>query len=277
MTVQEATENLAVLFLICGISFWGSIVFSPHTRQRLSDGWGWLQWRPLPHDIGRTLFVAFALSFLVQTVAAPLLLLTENWPGSLKIAITLLVYQGLIVVVLYRHLHRIRISESDAFGMAPGYALHDLAWGVAGYCMVIPVVGLTALGSQMLFTVMGWEVNLQPAVKMISGETSPLNSLLLFLLVGFVGPFLEEVIFRGVLFPVLVEKCGVTWGLILQGLIFSVVHLHAGSALPLWVLGMVLGFLYVHTRRMMVCVWTHACFNSVTLIMYLPILSGGEA
>ncbi len=277
MTVQQATENLAVLFLLCGISFWGSIVFSTQTRPRLQEGWGWMQWRPLPRDMGTVLFGAFALSLLVQVLVSPLLLFTGDWPASLQIALTLLLYQGLISVVVYRHLHRNRISESDVFGMEPGLELHDIAWGVAGYCMVIPFVGLSVIGSELLFEVMGWEFNLQPTVELISGETSLGNSLLLFLLIGFVGPFLEEVIFRGVLFPVMVNACGRMCGLVLQGLIFAIVHLHAGSLLPLWVLGIILGFLYIHTRRMMVCVWTHACFNSVTLIMYLPMFSGGAS
>lgn len=276
MTVQQATENLMVLLLVCGISFWGSLLFSPHTRPRLAESWGWLKWRPLPHDMGKVLLGAFFLSFLVQATASPLLVLVDTWPGSLQIALTLLVYQGLIVVVLYRHLHHQRVSERDAFGMAPGQGIPDLAWGVAGYCMMIPLVGLAGLLAQLLSHAAGIELNPQQTVEMIQGQQEVINSLLLFVLVGFVGPFLEEIIFRGVLFPVLVRCCGVGWGLVLQGLIFSVVHMHIGSALPLWALGMVLGFLYVHTRRMMVCVWAHAIFNSVTLIMHLPIFGAAQ-
>jgi membrane protease YdiL (CAAX protease family) len=155
-----------------------------------------------------------------------------------------------------------------------GSRLHDLTWGLVGYCMVLPPVWLCLLLSEGLFQALGWEWTPQQMVQWVSVERSSSQSLALLLLIGFVGPFLEEVIFRGVLFPVMMRKAGPLPGLFLQAGIFAVIHLHAGSMVPLFLLGILLGLIYVYTRRLMSCVWTHAMFNAMTLFYTLPLFTG---
>jgi membrane protease YdiL (CAAX protease family) len=276
MPTASPYHILSLLLAVSGISFWGSMVFSRHTRPRLAEGWAWLDWRPLPHDSGKVLGMGFLASLFLQMVVFTSLSRVVL-PGALHMAITLITYQGLLVVVLYRHLRRTRIPESLALGFEPGNGLHDMAWGFVGYCMAMPLVYVSALLSESLFWAFNQQITLQESVTMVSEEYSVINSVLLFLMIGFVGPFLEEIIFRGVVFAILVKKFGAMGGLILQALLFALVHLHAPSVLPLFALAILLGLVYVYTRRMMACVWMHVCFNSMTLIVNLPLfqMEGG--
>lgn len=275
MEVAPWLQLLSTLLMLCGLSFWVSLLFSGQTAPRLAEGWRWLDWRPLPHDTGRVLLWGFVVSFLLQSLAFAVIPGVRSAPAFFQIALTLLVYQGAIVWWIYRHLRRVRVPESDALGLGGGLRMYEMVWGLVGYCMVLPPVWLAMLLTEGLFQMWGWELRPQQMVQWIQVESSVPQSLALLVLIGFVGPFLEEVIFRGVLFPVLVRKTGTVTGLVLQAGIFALIHLHAGSMVALFLLGVLLGIVYVYTHRLMACVWTHALFNTVTLLYTLPLFSGG--
>lgn len=262
--------------MLCGLGFWVLVLFAPGTPDHLAEGGRWLEWRLFPHDMGQVLLRGLLWSFLLQGVVFGLLPGVRGAPAFFQVALTLVVYQGFLVWVVYAHLRRRRVPEDRVMGVGHGFAVEDMAWGLVGYCMVLPLVWLTLLLTKGFYQFMGWNLELQPMVQSIQVEDAPGQSLALFLLIGFVGPFLEEVLFRGVLFPVLARKIGLWPGLAGQAAIFAWIHLHAASAPALFLLGAILGLQYVHTRRLMTCVWTHALFNMMTLLYTLPLFSGGE-
>jgi membrane protease YdiL (CAAX protease family) len=261
--------------MLCGLSFWVSIVFSSQTPVRLSEGWRWLDWRPLPHDTGRVVLQGFLFSFFLQALVFGVFPEIKTAPAFVQVALMLSVYQGVIVYMIYHHFHRVRVPESEALGMG-GWRLHDATWGLVGYCMVLPLVWLAMLLTEGAFDALGWEWKPQQMVQWIQVESSAGQSLALLALIGFVGPFLEEVIFRGAVFPLFCRKFGSLPGLLLQGVLFSVIHLHLGSLVPLFLLGVLLGLVYLYTQRLMACVWTHVFFNSMTLLYTLPLFAGGQ-
>lgn len=273
-----ALQIVSTLLMLFGLGFWVSILFSPHTPSRVAEGGRWLDWRPLPHDTGRVLVWGFLLSLALQSLVFGLFPGLVDAPVFLQVALTLVLYQGVLVWLVYGHLRRNRIPESQALAMGHGVKLFDMVWGLVGYCLLLPPVWLTMLFTEGFFRFMDWDLELQPMVRSVRGEASVAQNLAVLVLIGFVGPFLEEVIFRGVLFPVLVRKAGVWPGLLVQAALFSVIHLHAPSAPALFVLAVVLGLQYLYTRRLMTCVWTHALFNCMTLFYTLTLFTGnGEA
>ncbi|WFB35443.1 CPBP family intramembrane metalloprotease [Kiritimatiellota bacterium B12222] len=257
------------ILLVFGICFWISLFFSTQASRSLKVGWGWLDWRPLPHDLPQMMLVTFFVGFVLQLCLGALLSygsVAETLPPGLLILVSILLFQGLMAFVFFQHLQRRGLEPLDVLGMENPLRLLDVVWGLAAYCMCLPLVGLSAGITQYLFTQFQWEMKVQPMIEQLSQLTGWLNWVSLFLLVGFIGPLLEEVVFRGFVFTWLRQRLGTVSGIVIQALIFAVIHQHVASLLPLFALAVLLGWAYVYTRRLMVCVWAHAIFNTMTLI-----------
>jgi membrane protease YdiL (CAAX protease family) len=264
------------ILLLSGVCFWVSLLFSPGASLACKNGWGWLNWRPLPHDLPKSFLWGFLLTFVLQIVAAfwmrPRM---DVLPVGVVILISIAVFQGLLALILFVHLQSAGLNTLEVLGMESPLQLRDAVWGLMAYCMALPLVALSSLFTKALFNSLDIDLTLQPMIEQLSQLSGWLNGFSLFLLVGFIGPMLEEVIFRGVLFPWLVQKTGAIPGLLLQAAIFALIHQHAASVLALFSLSILLGLSYMYTRRLMTCVWAHAFFNSMTLMYTLTVGAEG--
>lgn len=251
-----------------GLFFWVSILLPSASTPRMQKGWRWLQWRPLPHDLPQWMTLAFLIGLFLQYGFVTFVLTGrhETLPAGVQILISILCFQGLLAITLFARLHKARLDVPSALGLESPYRIREINAGLVGYCMALPLVGLAGLFTQGIYGIFDWEIATQPLLDSFSGVSGWMNWVTLFLLVGFIGPLLEEVIFRGFLFTWLRQKIGIHGGLWLQAIIFAVIHQHGAGLLPLFALSIVLGLAYVYTQRLMVCVWLHAFFNTATLI-----------
>ena len=85
----------------------------------------------------------------------------------------------------------------------------------------------------------------------------------LLILATFIGPFFEELLFRGFLQPVLIARLGPVWGIALCSAFFAL--LHDTSFLPIFGLSILLGGLAYRTRRLIAPVGVHALHNALQL------------
>lgn len=271
-------EWLFGLFFVSGIFFWVSLLFSKTAVISFRIGWGWLEWRPLPHDMPKVMLIGFMVGFFLQQLLG-VLIYTGQWmevlPPGLVILFSILLFQGLLAWVFYQHLHRRGLDPLRVMGMENQLNLHDFIFGLVTYCMSLPWVILATFFTKALFDHFDWNLEQQPMVEQLGQVEGWMNWVSLFLLVGFIGPLLEEVVFRGFVFTWLRQRIGMVAGLLVQAFIFAVIHSHAASLFPLFCLAILLGLTYVYTRRMMACVWAHAIFNTMTLL-YTALSAGGD-
>ncbi len=259
-----------------GLLLWICVLFDPApVRARLRSGWAWLSWRPLPDGLGRLLLIWVGLGMLAQT----LIVLSPVWQRLnhpiLTVLFSIASFQGLACAVICWSCSRRERSLEECLGLQRRLKASDLLWGLGGYCLSLPFVVLSALGTQLLFEFFNWELQSQALLQASHDLQGHLVWVALFILVGFVGPFCEEVMFRGWLLTRLNQQMGPWPALLIHSWIFAVIHMHGPSMLPLFFLSILLGLLFVHTRRLWVCVWIHAIFNSVTLVQLL--VQGEEA
>jgi membrane protease YdiL (CAAX protease family) len=78
------------------------------------------------------------------------------------------------------------------------------------------------------------------------------------------NPFIEEMFFRGFLLTFLKNYTSTAMAIVLSAGVFAFAHVNLGAALPLWLLGIVLGIAYEHTGSILVPYGIHACFNLAT-------------
>ena len=83
--------------------------------------------------------------------------------------------------------------------------------------------------------------------------------------VGLVGPFAEEVFFRGFLMAAAVRRLGTIRGAAVGSAVFSLSHLSLGVLVPFFVSGLLLSWLYLKTRSVWPPFAAHAAQNLIAL------------
>ncbi|MGP1554194.1 MAG: lysostaphin resistance A-like protein [Prevotella intermedia] len=102
-----------------------------------------------------------------------------------------------------------------------------------------------------------------------------------YLVIGILAPIAEELIFRGAILRVLLDAFGRKgrWPAIaLTALLFAVIHGNLAQGTHAFVIGMVLGWLYVRTRSVLPGIVLHWVNNSTAYIMFhlMPDMEDGK-
>lgn len=131
------------------------------------------------------------------------------------------------------------------------------------FLMVLPLV---SLAGWLLNQLLGDPGGSNPLLELVLNSDN-LPALACFAFTAVVlAPLFEEIIFRGVLLPVLAREMGVGWGIAASSLVFGIAHLSLGELVPLFVLGLGLGWLRWSGGRLGACVILHALWNAVTFL-----------
>lgn len=94
----------------------------------------------------------------------------------------------------------------------------------------------------------------------------------LFILVpAIVGPILEELVFRKILFGTFYKRWNFLVAVILSSLIFAVLHMDLVHTLIYFAMGVVFAFLYVKTKRIIVPILVHMLMNTIVVVTQLSI------
>jgi len=87
------------------------------------------------------------------------------------------------------------------------------------------------------------------------------------LIIAVAAPFIEETLFRGLLFGSMRTYCGVWTAVVLSAAIFSALHLDMLGFIPRFALGIGLGYLYVKHNSIYPSIGMHALNNLLALII----------
>ena len=123
----------------------------------------------------------------------------------------------------------------------------------------------------MFLQLVGHQPSLQEVAFAIADEQNRwMRAYFLVLAVG-LAPLFEEIIFRGLLLPVLARRYGVWAGLLVTSFLFAIIHGHLPSFVTLFGLSMALGAAHLYTGSLTVPVAMHAIFNAITTAILLSI------
>jgi membrane protease YdiL (CAAX protease family) len=133
---------------------------------------------------------------------------------------------------------------------------------------------LLALGAGMLFT-LGLMQSLLPMPKDTPFEhlfDRPRDAYLLSIIAVTLGPLMEELFFRGLMYPVLARRMGAAWGIALTALPFGLIHLPQygwawGAALVIVLVGVVCGVVRAVTGSVGASFLVHVGYNGTQMII----------
>jgi CAAX protease family protein len=147
----------------------------------------------------------------------------------------------------------------------------DLAWG--------PVVWLAALAGEIsvAIVVLATRIPIKSnteGIDDLSGQRGVIVALLISAVIA--APFVEELVFRGILLRSLASRIPIWWAVVLQGVIFGAAHAdpsrgmgNIGLVLILSAVGIVLGGAAYLLRRIGPTIIAHMIFNGVVLLIVL--------
>lgn len=130
--------------------------------------------------------------------------------------------------------------------------------------MLLMVLPLVALTGWLVERIWGDPGGSNPLLELVLTGSDPLALALLAFTAVVLAPLFEETLFRGVLLPVLGERLGGSWAVLISAAIFAVAHLSLGELAPLFVLGIGLGWLRWRSGRLACCTLMHAMWNGLT-------------
>jgi membrane protease YdiL (CAAX protease family) len=96
---------------------------------------------------------------------------------------------------------------------------------------------------------------------------------LLIPIVIFIAPIVEEIFFRGFVYPAFRKKMGVVWGILLSALVFTLFHLEPYQIPPLLVIGAILAFIYERTRSLVPVIILHGLNNAFYMLVLMVFMN----
>ena len=228
----------------------------------------------------------------------------NGWDVLLIAALTLvamLVLQLLVIFgavwLVYPHSNLAEVAQKPILLLVSQF----LIYAAVAACMVMLVEGkyhvrfwqairwnwprsewkLLALGAAMLVT-LGLLQSLLPMPKDTPFEhlfDRPRDAYLLGIIAVSIGPLMEELFFRGFMYPVLARRMGVAWGIVLTALPFGLIHLPQygwawGAALVIVMVGVVCGVVRAVTRSVAASFLVHVGYNGTQMIIALAYTHG---
>ncbi|MEN6301586.1 MAG: CPBP family intramembrane glutamic endopeptidase, partial [Armatimonadia bacterium] len=181
-----------------------------------------------------------------------------------------LLFSGATLAVLWRRIQAPVQRRWRILGLRTGEMARLIASGIGGYGVLVValvVATYTFSGGRIL----GFASFGQAGERLVSSATGPGARVLLFVLICIIAPVIEEIIFRGFVYPGLRRRMTVTSAVVASALLFALMHNNLDALFTIGIIGVTLAVLYERTRSLVPCIVCHALNN--TLVFFLLLLT----
>lgn len=209
----------------------------------------------------------------------PLSLSADLGTALVAIVFTAIV-EGAFLIAPYYYVNKVLMPESLHAGETRTRAVFRYL-GLRGFNFwrTLPwIIGLMLLiiGVNWLYawSITAFHLNLQTNDQVIIQESAYEPWTTYAILAGsvFIAPFCEELFFRGFVFPGLLHDLSPIWAVLVSAALFAVAHADPGSFIPLFAIGLCLGFLRWRTGSTWASISLHILNNlvgSADIILYM--------
>ena len=138
----------------------------------------------------------------------------------------------------------------------------SILWGIGGFILVL-FAQILALNIEQFFNIEPGSENTQGIMELIYLAPT------MIVVTCIMGPALEEVIFRKILFGSLYKRFGFWIAALISSVIFALAHMEIEHTILYSAIGITFSFLYVKTKRIIVPILSHCLMNSfVVYVQY---------
>lgn len=169
----------------------------------------------------------------------------------------------LFYLPVYRSLDFENRAETDIKKREESIRRHVRSLGGRGNMARFIFSGIAGMIEQYVFHVGSGSENTKAILNIIKAMP------LMIIVSSIVGPILEEIIFRKIIFGVLYEKTNFFIAGLISSVIFGIVHQDLTHLLLYTAMGFTFAFLYVQTKRIIVPIFAHVMMNTIVVVMQL--------
>jgi len=240
-------------------------------------GWFISNLAPAPWSFARGMTTMASYAFIFFGVLILVLMLKQEFGGVLEKAgigelqltvLGLVLGQALslaLAVVFNRQVKR--EAGVPAMALWKGSSALLAAAGVPLFLLVLGPTTLVVLVSVAAFRALGLPFEVQPLVGLLCQTDAVWFVVSITVFAVVVAPLVEEIFFRGILYPTLRARWGIMPAALVSSFFFALLHFHLPAFLPLLVLAFVLCMAYERTGSLPACIVAHGLFNSLSMIL----------
>ena len=175
----------------------------------------------------------------------------------------------IFLVSLWYFLRKNQVSWTDAFGFRRTLFHQTVATAIPTLLASLFPLQVIVFLTRTLFQYLGLPVEPQAPLEFFRKLDEPQLQILFIFLATIGAPIMEELLFRGLLYPYLKGKIGTGHALWISSFVFAVFHFHPLSIPPLFALSIVLVLLYEWKGNLASCIVMHSAFNALSLCFSL--------
>jgi len=201
---------------------------------------------------------------IMQLSSIPIALFLKNWTtlsdqtmATILINWTIFSFIAALVVILLLMRPFMNIKDTSD---RPGMGML-IVWAITGLVMAFTA---QIIVSFLEYTLFGVELGSENTFEIMDiARAAPI-----FIIVpALVGPILEEIIFRKIIFGSLYKRTNFFIAALISSLIFGIIHHEPEHILLYAAMGFVFAFIYVMTKRIMIPIIVHMSMNSIAVIL----------
>ena len=236
----------------------------------------WKEFKPLDLDLIDMILLIAGGFVVIGEVISPLFSITlvelfsKNLSNELSQALK--IFFGYLfmaippLIIVYYQIKTIDgefILKKDYLQLAGLPIKKAMIQGFRGWIMIVPFVLLVSL---LMNNLVDNQNGSNPLLEIVLNNNNYFSFIILFLTTTVLAPLFEEIIFRGVLLPILSRDFGIILGILGSAFIFALAHLSVGEMPPLLVLGIGLGITRILSGSLLSSVLMHALWNGLTFL-----------
>jgi uncharacterized protein len=172
-----------------------------------------------------------------------------------------------ILILLIYWLKRYFKQSLTAIGLGFKRIFYSLKIALLSYLSFIPFLFIVMILSLLFLSGYDKAGSTQLMFLFLLFEKNPLILVLTFIFIVLIGPFIEEVFFRGLLYTVLKKSVGGLQALLISSLLFSFLHMNIIGFFPILFLSFLFVYLYEKTGSLWSSIFVHMLHNGLILSM----------
>lgn len=184
----------------------------------------------------------------------------------LNLFLAALTFQVAALVFIAMFLREQQTGWAAAFGFGNRWP-QAIGLGFVAGVVVLPVVWCLQWLSAELLAHTGFDVREQETVRLLRDSHTVGKQIFIGVVAIVLAPPVEEIFFRGILYPLIKQSGFPHWALWGVAILFALVHGSLPILLPLAVLAVILTLLYEWTDNLLAPILVHAIFNAANFTM----------
>lgn len=185
--------------------------------------------------------------------------------------------EGAFLVAPYYYANRLRSADTAPGGISRTRAILQ-SLGLRGFNVartLLWIIGLLVLIIVIneiyswAITALHLSIQTNDQVVLQNSANAPLTTYAILAASVFIAPFCEEIFFRGFVLPGLLHELSPAWAILISASLFAIAHADPNSFLPLFAIGICLGFLRWRTGSTWASMSLHILNNLLSSVLII--------